>query len=122
MKAVRKRIGWRQLGTLTALSAVGSTLLVGVAGPAHAAVPCPPRYANSASTTASGTCGIVPVHIKGPAQSRVLGEYGVDAYIVTYDVQDYWILDFKKCNVNGSPVRETRNAPTIVETWRFRLI
>lgn len=69
-------------------------------------------------TTAIGVSSTVTV----PARSRVLGEYGVDAYIVTYDVQSYGTLDGKKCNDNGSPVRETRNAPTIIETWRFRLI
>ena len=66
-------------------------------------------------TTAVGvsTTGQVPPH------SRLIGEYGIQAFDVTYDVVTYQILAHVACKSVGSE-RFTTNAPTALEGWRIR--
>lgn len=67
-------------------------------------------------TTAIGvsTTAVVPAH------SRVVGEYGVEAYLVTYDVQAYWwVGGLNACTPSGPLTRATANAPTATEGWRL---
>lgn len=67
-------------------------------------------------TTAVGvsTTAVVPPH------SRVIGEYGVEAYLVTYDVQKYnWVGGLNACYPSGPLTRATANAPTATEGWRL---
>jgi hypothetical protein len=52
-----------------------------------------------------------------PPFSRVVGLYGTEAYWVTYVVNDYKVVS-GGCVWLRNTV-ETRNAPTIVEGWRF---
>jgi hypothetical protein len=58
-----------------------------------------------------------------PPRTRVLAEYGIEAFEIVYDVQDYACTDCSSCPVkcwaSGGPKREARNVPTIVEGWRF---
>ncbi|GID26868.1 hypothetical protein [Paractinoplanes brasiliensis] len=67
-------------------------------------------------TTAIGvsTTAVVPPH------GRVVGEYGVEAYLVTYDVQEYrWVGGLNACTPSGPLTRATANAPTTTEGWRL---
>ena len=64
-------------------------------------------------TTAIGVNATVMV----PAHTRVLGQYGVEAFEVVYDVQTiYWFA--WRCSDLGTQ-RVNTNAPTFVEGWRF---
>ena len=60
-----------------------------------------------------------------PPRTRVLAEYGIEAFDIVYDVQDYVCLGSNcrtcpvKCTKNGGPTREARNVPTVIEGWRF---
>jgi hypothetical protein len=67
-------------------------------------------------TTALGvsTTAVVAAH------SRVVGDYGVEAYLVTYDVQKYfWVGGLNACTPSGPLTRAIANAPTFVEGWRL---
>jgi hypothetical protein len=54
-----------------------------------------------------------------PPHGRLIGEYGVQAYNVTYDLTTYEILGHVACRSIGVQ-RGTANAPTTVEGWRLR--
>lgn len=66
--------------------------------------------------TAIGVSAVVTV----PANTRVLGQYGVDVYNVTYLGQQIW-RKYKKTNRCWEVLRLTGTtvAPTITEGWRF---
>lgn len=65
-------------------------------------------------TTAIG----VAVTTTVPANTTVLGEYGLHAYDVVFDVQDLY-KDNRHCSAI-TPKRGTGHTPTITEGWRFR--
>lgn len=70
----------------------------------------------SSRTTSIGVSATATV----PPHSRVQGDYGVDAFNVTYDMQAYrWVGGLNACQISGSPIRVTSNAPTNIEGWRF---
>ncbi|TDC86183.1 hypothetical protein E1193_00515 [Micromonospora sp. KC606] len=60
-----------------------------------------------------------------PPRTRVLAEYGIEAFDIVYDVQGYTCLGSNcrtcpvNCNKNGGPTREARNVPTVIEGWRL---
>jgi hypothetical protein len=55
-----------------------------------------------------------------PARSRIIGDYGVEAYNVVYNVQTVWMrLDRGQCWDRGTSNGNTTNAPTLAEGWRF---
>jgi hypothetical protein len=66
-------------------------------------------------TTAIG----VSVTSTVPANSRVLGEYGLHAYDVEYDMQ-VLMKDNRHCGA-GTPQRGWAHAPTVAEGWRFSI-
>lgn len=63
------------------------------------------------STTITAT-GPVPPH------SRVNADFGVDAYIVNYDV-DFWQWDQGSCWYHGSNRNVTANVPTTRQGWHL---
>jgi hypothetical protein len=53
-----------------------------------------------------------------PAHSSVLGQYGVQGYVVTYDAQTItWVYWANRCYDDGTQ-RATTNAPTLTEGWQ----
>jgi hypothetical protein len=74
----------------------------------------------SASIVQSRTTSIgVSVTATVPAHGRVLGQYGVEAFIVTYDA-DRLVrsANLANCTITESS-RQTSNAPTGIEGWRL---
>jgi hypothetical protein len=67
-------------------------------------------------TTATGVNAQVVV----PPHTRIIGDYGVAAYDITYDVE-FWAQHKQtgRCLRDAQTVRETRNAPTNDEGWRL---
>jgi hypothetical protein len=55
-----------------------------------------------------------------PPRSRLIGEYGIEAYNVTYDYTTYQVTWGVTCRAVGVQ-RATTNAPTTIEGWRLRV-
>jgi hypothetical protein len=65
------------------------------------------------TATSVSTTGQVPPH------SQLIGEYGVQAFTVTYDITTYRIVARMACEPY-SVQRNTTNAPTNIQGWRLR--
>ncbi|WP_133116309.1 hypothetical protein [Amycolatopsis antarctica] len=76
-------------------------------------------------TTSIGVATTAPV----PARTTVKGEYGVEAFDVTYDVKTYQRGQYpglfggitERCHDDGPDTRTT-NAPTVNEGWRISAV
>jgi hypothetical protein len=101
----------QQSRTFTLSVSVGSTVKVGEIVTATVGV-----TVTQSRTTTIG----ISVTTTVPALSRVLGEYGLSAYDVVYDLQHLW-RDKRHCAAEN-PVRGTGYVPTVVEGWRFRQV
>ncbi len=74
----------------------------------------------SVSIVASRTTSIgINATVTVPAHTRVVGEYGLEAYDISYTAQRVWMLLSKtKCYHQGTAGANTI-APTVLEGWRF---
>jgi len=69
-------------------------------------------------TSSISTSTTIQASAPVPPHSRVNGDFGVDAYIVNYDV-DYWQWDQNTCWYHDSHRGVTANVPTTRQGWHL---